>query len=69
MYVAKREGHGFTFTDRVDAGTPRPFLLSELRRALQEDEFILHFQPTIPLQGLPHFGFEALIRWNHPRLG
>lgn len=69
MYVAKKEGHGFTLTDRVDAGTPRPFLLSELRRALQEEEFFLLLQPIIPLQGQPHFGFEALIRWNHPRLG
>lgn len=69
MYFAKKEGQGFALTDRIDAGSTRPFLLSELRRALQEEEFVLHFQPTIPLQGQSLFGFEALIRWNHPCLG
>ncbi|WP_232039199.1 EAL domain-containing protein [Ralstonia wenshanensis] len=69
MYFAKKEGQGFALTDSIDAGSTRPFLLSELRRALQEEEFELHFQPTIPFQGQSLFGFEALIRWNHPNLG
>lgn len=69
MYAAKKEGGGFNLTDRVDAGSSRPFLMSELRRAMQEEQFLLHFQPKVPLQGQQRIGFEALLRWKHPELG
>ena len=44
-------------------------LESELRRALQRDEFELFFQPIVrlPTRGLA--GFEALLRWRHPTRG
>ncbi|VVD60279.1 membrane protein [Pandoraea eparura] len=69
MYAAKKDGHGFTLTERVDSGIPRPFLMSELRHALQKNEFVLYFQPKVSLQGQTRIGFEALLRWNHPELG
>ncbi|WP_293030244.1 EAL domain-containing protein [Pandoraea sp.] len=69
MYAAKREGCGVSLTDRIDAGSSRPFLMSELRRAMQDEQFLLHFQPKVSLQGRRRIGFEALLRWKHPALG
>jgi diguanylate cyclase (GGDEF)-like protein len=40
-----------------------------LRRALTQNEFVLHYQPLIDMESGAVFGLEALIRWNHPELG
>ena len=42
---------------------------SELRTALEEQQFVLHYQPTIDLQTGRLTGVEALVRWQHPRRG
>jgi diguanylate cyclase (GGDEF)-like protein/PAS domain S-box-containing protein len=42
---------------------------SYLRKALQKDEFYLCYQPLVDLASCKVFGTEALIRWNHPKLG
>jgi len=41
----------------------------ELQRALENDEFVLHYQPIISLRGGFTAGFEGLIRWQHPERG
>ncbi|NJL17517.1 MAG: EAL domain-containing protein [Nitrospira sp.] len=42
---------------------------AELKRAIDNNEFILHYQPTISLSTGKIVELEALIRWNHPQLG
>jgi len=48
--------------------TERRSMDGELRKAIANDEFLLHYQPQIDEHGLVA-GAEALLRWPHPRLG
>jgi diguanylate cyclase (GGDEF)-like protein/PAS domain S-box-containing protein len=44
-------------------------LENDLRRAIERQQFVLHYQPVVALAtGIP-IGFEALLRWEHPRRG
>jgi len=47
----------------------RLVLESELRRAIENQEFVLHYQPQIDFVSNKIIGFESLIRWNHPEKG
>ncbi len=49
--------------------TPAVQVESELRRALDRDEIEVHYQPIISLERKTVAGFEALLRWRHPRRG
>ena len=71
MYVAKRSGAAFTFYDpSEDEHTPiRLAMLGELRRALDEHELVLHYQPEVMLSTGAVRRVEALLRWNHPTRG
>ncbi|MCX6081425.1 MAG: EAL domain-containing protein [Chloroflexi bacterium] len=42
---------------------------SEIRHALKNQEFILHYQPVYKLGNMRLIGFEALVRWQHPQRG
>lgn len=42
---------------------------SELRRAIENDEFVLYYQPKMDMESVTPKGVEALIRWNHPTRG
>ncbi len=72
MYQAKKAGrntfHFFTskMQDRLDK---RISLEKSLSRALQRDEFVLHFQPQVELRSGRIIGLEALIRWQSPDQG
>ncbi|MBS1197783.1 MAG: hypothetical protein H6R18_1568 [Proteobacteria bacterium] len=72
MYRAKEQGRNtYRFFDakmNVDAVEHLNFR-NGLRRALDRDEFVLHYQPQIDLLSGNLIGAEALIRWQHPELG
>jgi diguanylate cyclase (GGDEF)-like protein/PAS domain S-box-containing protein len=72
MYEAKRAGRGsyrfYAGELNVRAGR-RLELEQHLHRALEREEFRLHFQPQVGLANGTIFGFEALIRWPHPERG
>jgi len=71
MYQAKRQGRNRAVAYRREFdGTVshRLQLVSQLREALQREEFRLVFQPLWGLDGQP-LGLEALVRWQHPERG
>jgi diguanylate cyclase (GGDEF)-like protein len=72
MYIAKRAGRDgytyFTTTMAQEAGR-RLELEVELRRALEADELVLHYQPQVLLPSGRLLGVEALVRWEHPQRG
>ena len=72
MYRAKADGRSQTCVFREDN---RAFAVAQLRtgndlhRALERNEFEIHYQPIIELRGDRLVGFEALLRWRHPSRG
>jgi diguanylate cyclase len=73
MYVTKEQRSGYEFYDeerhehRHDAG--RLALIGELRRAMDETELVLFYQPKVALSTGKVKGVEALARWHHPERG
>lgn len=72
MYHAKRFGgdHIEVFkTSMRAASTDRLLLAGELSRALERNEINVWYQPIVRLDDRSIAGFEALLRWDHPRYG
>jgi len=72
MYHAKGSGkNGYSFFDASMNNNARKHLqlLQDLRNAVAEEQFSLHYQPKFSaINGQP-VGAEALLRWQHPQLG
>jgi len=56
-------------TEMRDQAVARLELETDLRRAVERQEFELHYQPIVWLETNTMTGFEALIRWRHPERG
>lgn len=71
MYRAKEHGNTFRLYDpSMDTKAyERMVLETDLRKALEREEFVLWYQPQINLATMRIKGVEALVRWNHPELG
>ncbi|NMZ52283.1 bifunctional diguanylate cyclase/phosphodiesterase [Pseudomonas poae] len=72
MYHAKERGkNNFQFyqADMNASALERLELESDLRHALEQDEFVLYYQPQFSGDGKRLTGAEALLRWRHPRRG
>jgi diguanylate cyclase (GGDEF)-like protein/PAS domain S-box-containing protein len=72
MYHAKQNGrNGFQFfSPEMNAHVvERVQMENQLRRALENDEFLLEYQPEIDIDSGLTIGVEALIRWRHPDRG
>jgi diguanylate cyclase (GGDEF)-like protein len=72
MYHAKDNGRNNyqCFSSEMNEAATRRFAIeTALRSALERDELQVHYQPRIGLRQKRIDGFEALLRWNHPKLG
>ena len=72
MYMAKGQGKGrfVVFEPKMHVALmERIELEDDLRRGIEEEEFVIHYQPILDLGTDQLIGMEALVRWMHPRLG
>lgn len=72
MYTAKEKGKNtycFFESDLKQVTTREVILTKSLRKAIVKNEFILHYQPQIDIDSGILKGVEALIRWEHTKLG
>jgi diguanylate cyclase (GGDEF)-like protein len=71
MYAAKNSGNeAVVYSAAIDKSSQNSLsLLSELRRAVERNEFRLFVQPKVMLGSGKVIGLEALVRWAHPERG
>jgi EAL domain-containing protein (putative c-di-GMP-specific phosphodiesterase class I) len=72
MYKAKKEGLGYVVFEPVmyEQALRRLKLENDLQRAIESEEFVVHYQPIIDLRSDEEvWGMEALVRWQHPERG
>lgn len=71
MYYAKSQMLGLSiYSPEYDPhSAKRLAIVSELGRAIRENQLCLYYQPKVQLDEKRCYGFEALIRWIHPELG
>jgi diguanylate cyclase (GGDEF)-like protein len=71
MYHAKEQMSGIAvYKPEIDPHSPKRLaMMSELGKAIREDQLCLYYQPKVKLDSKTFYGFEALLRWNHPELG
>jgi len=71
MYRAKAEQRGYSHYARNEDpySKDRLAMIEDLRRAIERDDLVLHYQPKVDLDTRRFVGVEALVRWPDPRRG
>jgi EAL domain-containing protein (putative c-di-GMP-specific phosphodiesterase class I) len=72
MYGAKQSGrNGYLFFDPEQRRRTeqRVMAIGRIQEALDQQEFVLHYQPKVDMRSGRVLGFEALLRWEHPQQG
>src|SRR5882672_3600461 len=72
MYRAKEQGRNtyqYFTREMNERALARVQMEAALRRAIDQKEFLLHYQPKVALESRLISGFEALLRWRHPEKG
>src|ERR687890_582718 len=71
MYRAKDGGGDFRVFNPAmyERAFTRLEVENDLRRAIEQEEFVVHYQPMVDLQTGELWGMEALVRWDHPERG
>ncbi len=72
MYLAKQQGRNNSqfYTSAINEKITRRVTLEKaLRQALEHEQFVVYYQPKINLATDKMTGVEALVRWQHPKLG
>ncbi len=72
MYKAKDDGknsYRFYKEEMTEKALERLLMENSLRQALENEEFVLYYQPQVETKTEKIVGMEALVRWNHPSMG
>jgi len=72
LYRAKKQGGNnsqFYAADMNSLALKRLALETSMRRAIENEEFVVHYQPVVNLATAEVVGSEALVRWQHPEFG
>ena len=72
MYKAKEHGRNtyqFYSSDMTEMAFERVLMETSMRFALEKEEFVVHYQPQIDARLDKIVGMEALVRWNHEKMG
>jgi EAL domain-containing protein (putative c-di-GMP-specific phosphodiesterase class I) len=66
---AGNNGYAFYTEDMTSVAFERVLMESSIKKALENDEFVLHFQPQVEISSGKIVGIEVLLRWEHPDMG
>ena len=72
MYKAKEKGRNnyqFYTSDMTEVAFERVLMETSMRFALEKEEFVVHYQPQVDGRSNNIIGMEALVRWNHEKMG
>jgi len=72
MYKAKEKGRNnyqFYTSDMTEVAFERVLMETSMRFALEKEEFVVHYQPQVDGRSNKIIGMEALVRWNHEKMG